>query len=89
MFIKRMHAHLWLLSANLCTDLHENFVARQYLININFKFYKDLSLRWGYIALFVTLNNLEVKILGGFHPELLPKIKWVFLLFGTTFGSKF
>ena len=34
------------------------------LMSLSLKFHKDPSFCWGDIALFVTLNNLEVKLLG-------------------------
>ena len=68
---------------NFHKDLCKDAMVKYYLMNIIFKFHKDPSLRWGDIAILVTLYNLEVKMLGSFHPELLPKVEKLFWLFGT------
>ena len=41
-------------------------VIKYYMMNLNLKFHKDPSFCWQDIMLFVTLYDLEVKILGGF-----------------------
>ena len=38
-------------------------VFNYYLMSLSLKFHKDLSFRWGDIALFVTLNNMEVIVI--------------------------
>ena len=43
-----------------------SFLVNYFLMSISFTFHKDLSFRCGDIALFVTLYNLEVKMLGFF-----------------------
>ena len=42
----------------------KNFVVKSYLMNLSFKFRKDPSFRWGDIPLFVTMYDLELKILS-------------------------
>ena len=49
--------------------------------NLSFKFHKDQSFRWGDIAHFVTLYNLEVKIFFFFSSWIIAKsifspLKW-------------
>ena len=76
--------------AHLCTDLYENLVGSRLLsYEHKLKFHKDPSFRLGDIALLVTLYNFEVKMLGFFHPELYPKEKKIFWLFGTPSVPKF
>ena len=64
----------------------KNLVVKSYLVNLSFKFGKDLSFRWGDIPLFVTVYYLQNKTLGFFHHELWPKVKKIFRLFGTPLG---
>ena len=47
----------------------KNLVVNSYLINLSFKFRKDLSFRWGDIPLFVTVHDLELKILSFSNPS--------------------
>ena len=42
----------------------KNLVVKSYLMNLSFKFRKDPSFRWGDIPLFVTVYDLELKILS-------------------------
>ena len=42
----------------------KNLVVNFYLMNLSFKFHKDPSFRWGDIPLFVTVYDLELKILS-------------------------
>ena len=65
-------ARLGLVRAHLCTNIYEitSQLVNYYLMNLSFKFHKDPSFRWGDTALFVTLYDLEVKIVVFFHPEL-------------------
>ena len=44
-------------------------------MSLNLKFHNDQSFRWGDIALFATLYNLEVKILGLFSSWIIAKSK--------------
>ena len=44
-------------------------VVSQCLINLSFKFRKDPSFRWGDISLFVTVFDLELKILSSLTPK--------------------
>ena len=83
-------ACLRLVHAHLCTDQDENLVGCQLLsVSISFIFHKDSSSCWGDFAPFVTLYNLEVKMLIFFYPELKSKVKRVFWLFGTPSVPKF
>ena len=58
-----------------------NLMVKSYLMNLNFKFRKDPSFRWGDIPLFVTMYNLEDKTIVFFQPELGSKVKPLFLKF--------
>ena len=46
----------------------KNLVVKSYLMNLSFKFRKDPSFRWGDILLFVTMYDLELKILSFSKP---------------------
>ena len=46
----------------------KNLVVKSYLMNLSFKFPKDPSFRWGDIPLFVTVYDLELKILSFLKP---------------------
>ena len=56
--MKRKHTRLQLVRSFICIDLYENFVDGQ------LQFHYDPSFRWGDIALFVTMYDLELKILS-------------------------
>ena len=65
-----------LVDAHLCTD----FLGGQLLsYELKFDIHKDLSFRWGDIALVVTLYNLEVKILGLFSSWIIAQSEICFL----------
>ena len=59
-------------------SMHRSFFVVNYYL-MSFKFHKDPSFCWGHIALFVTLYNLEVKILGLFSFWIIAKSKISFL----------
>ena len=46
----------------------KNLVVKSYLVNLSFKFRKDPSFRWGDIQLFVTVYDLELKIISFSKP---------------------
>ena len=46
-----------------------NLVVTSYLMSLSFKFHKDPSFRWGDIPLFVTMYDLELKILSFSKPQ--------------------
>ena len=48
--------------------MKKNLVVESYLINLSFKFRKDPTFRWGDIPLFVTMYDLELKILSFSKP---------------------
>ena len=66
----RVRVRLGLLCAHACTDLYKkNLVVESYLINSSFKFRKDPSFHSGDIPLFVTVYDLELKILSFSNPS--------------------
>ena len=47
----------------------KNLVVKFYLVNLSLKFRKDPSFRWGDIPLFVTVYDLELRILSFSNPS--------------------
>ena len=64
------HARVYGLYARVRAGIFtkKNLVVKSYLVNLSFKFRKDPSFRWGDIQLFVTVYDLELKIISFSKP---------------------